>query len=178
MHRALHRWVRETERVFDFARTAVVACSEASSCELGCYIHSFPQRLGRRTHLLPPFALCAALPRSDYYEGSAPHTRRHRTWRLAGLRGPGARVEVPVFQGGTRGALGGRLCPWLRGSSFAPELEDDVPTTDTPSRLMTGNRALATCSPLQTSSYPYRGFQHRLQHAWTFIHATSPWHLW
>ena len=39
---------------------------EPKTVVLGCHIHGFPQRLRRCTHLLPPFAMCAALPRSDY----------------------------------------------------------------------------------------------------------------
>jgi hypothetical protein len=88
---------------------------EPALIELGCHIRSFPLRLRIRTPLLSPFALCTALPCSDYYGDSVPRPGRHWTWQLAKLRGPGARVEVPVFQGGTLGALGGRLYPWQRG---------------------------------------------------------------
>lgn len=51
-----------------------------------CHIHGFPLRLGDRTHRLPPFAMCTAFPCSDYYGGSAPRPRPHRTRRLATLR--------------------------------------------------------------------------------------------
>src|SRR5262252_5574904 len=88
---------------------------EPAQVELRCHIRGFPQRLGMRTHLLPPSAMCAALPRADYYGGSAPRSRHHRTWRLAGLRMAGARIEVPVFEGRTLDALGGRLYPWQHG---------------------------------------------------------------
>jgi hypothetical protein len=77
----------------------------------GCHIHGFPLRHRSCAHLLPPFALCAAFPRSDYYEGSAPRSRLRWTWQLAGFRLSGARVEVPVFRQETHGALGGQLRP-------------------------------------------------------------------
>jgi len=47
------------------------------------HIHGFPQRPRRPTHRLSPFAMCAALPRSDYYGDSAPRPRPRRTCRLA-----------------------------------------------------------------------------------------------
>jgi hypothetical protein len=46
-------------------------------------IRGFPRRHARFTHGLPPFAMCAAFPRSDYYGGSAPRTRPRQTWWLA-----------------------------------------------------------------------------------------------
>ena len=162
MHRALHRWVREIESISDFARTNVVACSEASSYELGCYIHSFPQRLGRRTHLLPPFAMRAAFPRSDYYGGSAPRPRHRQTCRFAGLRVPGARIGVPMFTGETRGAVGGRLHPWQHGPRAESGYGGGVPISGTPSHAENSDQALAAYSQLRVLA-PYRGFHHRLQ---------------
>jgi hypothetical protein len=46
-------------------------------------IRGLLRRNPRPTHRLPPFAMCAAFPRSDYYGGSVPRPRRHRTWQLA-----------------------------------------------------------------------------------------------
>jgi hypothetical protein len=61
--------------------------------------------------------MCAALPRSDYYERSVPRPRRRRAWRLAGRFVPGAWLEVLVFLEVTRDAVGGQLCPWQPWSS-------------------------------------------------------------
>lgn len=57
---------------------------EPKSVLLGSHLHGLPQRPQRCTHLLPSFAMCTALPCSDYYEGFAPRPRRRRAWRLAG----------------------------------------------------------------------------------------------
>src|SRR6266568_3381612 len=62
---------------------------------IGRHIRGFPQRLRRCTHLLPPFAMCAALPRSDYYEGSAPRSRPRGTWPLAVARSTALESRVP-----------------------------------------------------------------------------------
>ena len=75
-------------------------------------IHRLPQRQSRRTHRLPPFALYAAFPRSDYYEGSAPALRQRRAWRLAGCFSAGARAQVPVFPRRTPDVVGAQLYPW------------------------------------------------------------------
>src|SRR5215468_5382907 len=94
---------------------------EPKSVLLGCHIHGLPQRPQRCTHLLPAFAMCTALPCSDYYEGSAPRPRHHRAWRLAGCFGPGARLKVLTFPKKTLGAVGGQLCPWQLWPSVASE---------------------------------------------------------
>ncbi len=93
----------------------------------GCHIRGLPQRPARCTHLLPPFAMYAALPRSDYYEGSAPRSRHRRAWRLARRFAPGARLEVLVFLEGTRDAVGDQLCPWQPWSSSIQDKTDDAP---------------------------------------------------
>src|SRR5262249_6899146 len=111
---------------------------------------------------LPPFAMYAAFPRSDDYGGSAPRPRHRRTWRFAGLRGPGARLEVPVFPGGTRGAVGGRLYPWQRGPPSHSGRGGSVPMPGTPSRREKATRLrLHTCEARVLA--PYRGFHRRLQ---------------
>ena len=124
-------------------------------------IHGFPQRHARFTHGLPPFALYAALPRSDYYGGSAPRTRRRQTWWLADEDSASARLGVPVFTTQTHGAVGGRLCPWQRGPLPRSRLGGGVPIAGTPRRFQ-----LATGLWLQTRTrrgiLPYRGFDHRL----------------
>ena len=133
-------------------------------------IRGFPRRHARFTHGLPPFAMCAAFPRSDYYGGSAPRTRPRQTWWLAGARSSSARLGVPVFTALTRGAVGGRLCPWQRGPLPRSRLGGGVPMTGTPRCFQ-----LATGLWLQTRTrrgiLPYRGFQHRLRFAWTTVHA-------
>jgi hypothetical protein len=63
---------------------------EPKTIVLGCDIHRLPQRQRSCTHRLPPFALYAAFPRSDYYEGSVPAPRHRRAWRLAGSFRSGA----------------------------------------------------------------------------------------
>ncbi len=93
----------------------------SQSLLLGCHIHGLLQRPQRCTHLLPPFAMCTALPCSDYYEGSAPRPRHRRAWRLAGCFGPGARLEVLTFPKETLGAVGVQLCPWQLWPSVASE---------------------------------------------------------
>jgi len=67
-------------------RCSSVARSGVSSIELSCHIHGFPLRPRRCTDRLAPFAVYAALPRSDYYEASAPRPRHHSNWKLAGVR--------------------------------------------------------------------------------------------
>jgi hypothetical protein len=133
-------------------------------------IRGFPRRHARVTHGLPPFAMCAVFPRSDYYGGSAPRSRRRQTWWLAGARGVSARLGVPVFAALTRGAVGGRLCPWQRGPLPRSRLGSGVPIAGTPRRVQ-----LATGLWLQTRTrrgiLPYRGFDHRLRLAWTTVHA-------
>ncbi len=106
--------------------------------------------------------MCAVFPRSDYYGGSAPRPRHRRTWRLAGLRGSGARIGVPMFKGGTRGAVGGRLYPWQHGPHAESGRGGGVPMSGTPSHA-----EIATERWLHTRRTrvfaPYRGFHHRLQ---------------
>ena len=77
--------------------------------------------------------MCAAFPRSDYYGGSAPRSRHRRTCRLAGHRGSGARIEVPMFKGETLGAVGGRLYPWQHGPHAKSGRGGGVPMSGTPS---------------------------------------------
>ena len=96
--------------------------------------------------------MCAALPRSDYYEGSAPRPRRRWTWQFAGLRGPGARIGVLVFKG---------VNPWCGRWSAVPlaaldrrpirDSNGDAPMTGAPSRRLRTDRALAACSSTWTS---------------------------
>jgi len=114
----------------------------------------------------------AALPRPDYYGGSAPRTRRRRTWRLAGLRWPGARIGVPVFEARN---------PWRGRWPAIPLAALAAPRFGTrgeahPWRVHPVVRPRPTglaqhARRCRRVAYPYRGFQHRLQHAWTFIHA-------
>jgi hypothetical protein len=63
---------------------AALHALEPGPVGLGCHIHGFPQRLRGRPHSLPPFAMCAAFPRPDYYGGSVLRPRRRWTWQLAG----------------------------------------------------------------------------------------------
>ena len=126
------------------------------------HIHGFPQRRGNRTHLLPPFAPYAAFPRSDYYGGSAPHPRRRWTWQLAEFRIPGARIEVPVFTGGTLGSVGGRLYPWQRGLLADSGQGGSVAMSATPSEQIATHQALAAISSRRRGGDPYRELQHRL----------------
>src|SRR5712692_1723925 len=100
---------------------------EPALVELRRHIHGFPQRLGSHTHLLPPFAMRAAFPRSDYYGDSVPHWRHRWTWQLAEGSHLGAPIEVPVFQRETHGAVGGRICPWPCGPSLLRAKENGVP---------------------------------------------------
>jgi hypothetical protein len=76
--------------------------------------------------------MCAALPRSDYYEGSAPRSRHHRAWRLAGRFVPGARLEVLVFLEVTRDAVGDQLCPWQPWPSSIQDETNGAPATPAP----------------------------------------------
>jgi hypothetical protein len=106
--------------------------------------------------------MCAAFPRSDYYGGSAPRPRHRRTCRLAGLRVPGARIEVPVFAGGTRGAVGGWLYPWQRGPPTQSGHGGGVPIAGTPSlaEIATGRWLHPSLARVFA---PYRGFHRHLQ---------------
>ena len=140
----------------------------------GRHIHGFPRRLRRPYPSLPPFAMCAAFPRSDYYGGSAPRPRRRRTCRLAGLRVPGARIEVPMFAGGTLGAVGGRLYPWQRGPRAESGHGGGVPMSGTPSHAEIATGRWLHLSRARVLA-PYRGFHHRLQLRDT--PPASPWHL-
>jgi hypothetical protein len=101
---------------------------EPKTFVLGCHIHGLLQRPYRCIHLLPPFAMYAALPRSDYYEGSVPRTRHHRAWRLTGCFVSGARLEVPAFTEKTLDALGGQLCPWQPWSPSSRDMTVDAST--------------------------------------------------
>jgi len=86
--------------------------------------------------------MCAAFPRSDYYEGSAPRRRRRWTWQLAELRELCAPIEVPMFKGDSRGAVGGRLCPWQRGPSADSAKADGVTReryTQSPKQMRPGS---------------------------------------
>ena len=114
--------------------------------------------------------MCAAFPRADYYGGSAPRPRRGRTCRSAGLRGPGARIEVPMFTGETFDAVGGRLCPWQRGPLAESGLGVGVPMAGTLSHAENSDQALAASPTRGWVLTPYRGFQHRLHllHLGTF----------
>jgi len=133
---------------------------EPRTVVLGCHIHGFPLRLWACTHLLPPFAVCAAFPRSDYYGGSAPPPRRRRAWRLAGLAIPGARLEVPAFAGGTLGAVGGQLNPWqLWLWSLRDQTTSATDMSVAPGRTKQAAR-LALRMPHDAASHPYRGFRH------------------
>ena len=75
-----------------------------------------------------------------------------------------------MFTALTRGAVGGRLCPWQRGPLPRSRLGGGVPMAGTPRCFQ-----LATGLWLQTRTrrgiLPYRGFQHRLRFAWTTVHA-------
>jgi hypothetical protein len=106
--------------------------------------------------------MCAAFPRSDYYGGSAPRPRHRRTCRLAGLRVPGARIEVPVFVGGTLGAVGGWLYPWQRGPPTQSGRGGGVPIAGTPSHaeIATGRWLHPSLARVFA---PYRGFHRHLQ---------------
>jgi hypothetical protein len=57
---------------------------EPSPLGLRYHIHGLPLRSACRIDLLPPFAMYAALPRSDYNEGYAPRPRHRSTWEFAG----------------------------------------------------------------------------------------------
>jgi hypothetical protein len=120
--------------------------------------------------------MCAVFPRSDYYGGSVPRPRRRRTYRLAGIRVSGARIEVPMFAGETLGAVGGWLCPWQRGPTAESGYGDGVPISSTLRRSETSDRELAACSR-DASLAPYRGIHHHLQRA-GLSRLVSPWHLW
>ncbi len=63
----------------------------------------------------------------------------------------GARIEVPVFPGGTRGAVGGRLCPWQLGLHAKSGRGGSMPMAGTPSRLVLGDQALAAFTSQATS---------------------------
>ena len=63
---------------------------------------------------LLPFAMCAALPRADYYESSALGVVRLRPSRLAQFRS-GQTIRVPAFRSTTCVPLGGELYPWRCG---------------------------------------------------------------
>jgi hypothetical protein len=62
-------------------------------------VHGSLLRLRKRTCSLPPFALCAAFPRSDYYGGSAPTHDRPRSPRVARVHHGRSRVgsHVPAL---------------------------------------------------------------------------------
>jgi hypothetical protein len=111
---------------------------------------------------LPPFAMCAAFARSNYYGGSAPRPRRRRTCRFAGLRVPGARIEVPVFVGGTLGAVGGWLYPWQRGPPTQSGRGGGVPISGIPSLAEIATGRWLHLSRLRVLA-PYRGFHRHLQ---------------
>ena len=143
------------------------------------HIHGSLQRIGRRTSLLPPFALYAAFPRADYYGGSVPCPRPCWAWQLARLRRPGARIRVPMFVGVTHGALGGRLHPWRRGRSptrsrgarthtgYTQLVRVDQPGSGRMARCMRAARYFSLQRlPAPTSI------------SWSRAHTSSPWHLW
>jgi hypothetical protein len=110
-------------------------------------IHRLPQRQRHCIHRLPPFALYAAFPRSDYYEDSAPTPRHRRAWRLAGCFRSGARLQVPVFPRRTLGAVGGQLYPW---QFWSPSIRDTgttqriIPAFETNRRVSPGHAARST----------------------------------
>jgi hypothetical protein len=145
-----------------FARTACVARSGASPNRFWAPHTWLSPAASKPYPSLPPFALCAAFPRSDYYGGSAPRPRHRQTCRLAGLRVPGARIGVPMFTGETRGAVGGRLYPWQRRPHAKSGRGGGVPMPGTPSRAEIATERRLHARRRRVFA-PYRGFHHRLQ---------------
>jgi hypothetical protein len=134
------------------------------------------RRTADAVYTLPPFAMCAAFPRSHYYGGSVLHPRPRRTYRLAGLRVSGARIGVPVFEEETLGAVGGRLYPWQRGPRAKSGRGGGEPMTGTPSHAEIATRLWLHSRAVRELLTPYRGLQHRLQPA-GITPLASPWHL-
>ena len=145
-----------------FACTACVARSGASPHRVWAPHTWLSPAASKPYPSLPPFAVCAAFPRPDYYGGSAPRPRRRQTCRLAGLRVFGARIEVPMFEGRTRGAVGGRLYPWQHGPHADSGYGGGVPIPGTPSHADTATERWLH-SRVPRVATPYRGFHHRLQ---------------
>jgi hypothetical protein len=102
--------------------------------------------------------MCAAFPRSDYYGGSALRPRHDRTCRPAGLRGPDARIEVPMFKEETLGAVGGRLYPWQRGPHAKSGHGGGVPIPVHPVLLSVATELWLHTSHLRVQA-PYREIQ-------------------
>jgi hypothetical protein len=105
----------------------------------------------------------AVFPRSDYYGDSAPRPRRHRTCRLAELRGLGARIEVPMFEEETRGAVGERLYPWQHGPRAESGHGGGMPKMGIPSHAEIATERWLHARANARGFAPYRGLQHRLQ---------------
>src|SRR6185369_6546948 len=95
-----------------------------------------------------PPSPCARLSRARTTTGTPPLVRDVAgPGQLAGLRRPGARIEVPVFMRRTRGALGGRLYPWQHGplADFGAR-RAARPCGTYPARPLMSARALAAFS--------------------------------
>lgn len=105
--------------------------------------------------------MCAALPRPDYYGDSAPRPRPRETWSLAAVRCRGARFEVPVFKGGTRGAVGGWLYPCQRGPPSSSGPEDSASIPGAPSSHVNTAR-LRLQARRRRGHCSFRGFHHQL----------------
>jgi hypothetical protein len=132
----------------------------------GCHIHGLPLRLHRCTHLLPSFAMYAAFPRLDYYDGSVPRPRHHRAWRLAGVARSGARIAVPTFLEENPWCFRWTALPLAALVDAESGCGGDVPSasSDTPDHTNDVVQ-IALPYPHFAVSTPYRGFRHCLQPA-------------
>ncbi len=146
-----------------FARTAFAARSGASPNRTWAPHTWLSPAASKPYPSLPPFAVCAAFPRSDYYGGSAPRSRHRQTCRLAGPLTSGARIGVPMFKGWTLGAVGGRLYPWQHGPRAQSGRGGGVPISGTPSHAETATGRWLHARRRRRVLAPYRGLKHRLQ---------------
>ncbi len=80
-----------------------------------------------------------------------------------GFATPGAWIEVLMFKGESRDAVGGRLYPWLPWSLPESGYGRDVSIMGTPSRYWSTTRLAQHSQPAGWVSGPYRGFKRRLQ---------------
>ena len=160
MHPALHDGSRsEVGEIPPHFACTVSAARSAASPRRAWVPHTWLSAAASEPYpSLPPFAMCAAFPRSDYYGGSVLRPRHDRTCRPAGLRGPDARIEVPMFKEETLGAVGGRLYPWQRGPRAKSGHGGGVPISVHPVLLSVATELWLHTSHLRVQA-PYREIQ-------------------
>lgn len=81
---------------------------------------------------------------------------------LPGFATPGAWIEVHMFREGSRGAVGGRMYPWLPWSPPESGGGGDVPMTGPPSRSYQTTKLAQRAQPGGWGQHQYRGFELRL----------------